>query len=118
MEWAIFSRRPTDRACTSVVYQYRSVTGYHIVRVDDVDGEVAHLLGAGVAVHADDVEQLPVGSGEPVAGSEIGGVDPLVGRGVPERVIRRGVQDRGWTVERPVPGQQEGGKGSGRRCGG
>src|SRR5947207_443057 len=56
---------------TAVVYQDRHVAGDHIVRVYVRDGEVAHLLGAGVVVHAGHIEGLSDRSGKPVASGEV-----------------------------------------------
>ena len=80
-----------SRTITTVVYEHWYVAGYHIVRVDVGNSEIAHVLGARVVVHRDDVLGLSCWPGELVSRSEVAGVDPLVGGGVSERVMGRGV---------------------------
>src|SRR5205823_313878 len=82
-----------------VVNEYWSVAGDHIVRVDVSDGEVVHGLGAGVAVHSDDVHRLMLGADELVSADESAGVDPLACCAVPKGVMCGGVQDRGGTAD-------------------
>ena len=52
----------------AVVYEYRCVAGYHIVRVDVGDGEVEHVLGVDGGLYGGDVEVLAGGGVELGAG--------------------------------------------------
>ena len=74
------------------MYQYRSVTGYHIVRVHGRDREIAHVSCADVAMYTGHVEGFSVRSSESVSEGEPAGVDPVVGGRVPEWVVGRGVE--------------------------
>ena len=81
-------------AQSSVVDEYRLVPCYYIVRVDLVDGEVAHVLVAGVVGDGGDGDRgagTGIGGVEFVAGGEVGGVDPGAGGLVPEGVVLGGV---------------------------
>jgi hypothetical protein len=71
----------------AIVNKYRRIARQHIVRVKIVDGEVVD--GGVLCRPAVDRGDLDVGTGagfEPLAGLEIGGVDPFTELGDPEGV--------------------------------
>lgn len=77
------------------MYEHWRGAGYHIVRVGDGDGEVPHHLCAGEVTDVGDVLDLSVGPDQcRLAWDQVGGVDPVAGGGVPEGVVRGGVQNR------------------------
>src|SRR2546423_751990 len=79
----------------TVVYEHRCSAGDHIVRVDDGDRKVAHVFRTGVAVHGEYVLSLSLRADEQVSRSQVGCVDPALVGGVPERVVRGGVEGAG-----------------------
>lgn len=80
-----FIRKPNRP--TAVVYEHGGVAGHHIVRVDGGDGEVSHVLGAGVVADGGNYGCAGAGDLECRAGFEVFGVGPGLGSCVPERVV-------------------------------
>src|SRR6266540_2967062 len=83
----------------AVMHEYRHSACDHIVRVEERDCEVAHVLGAREVVHTQDVLRLSPGPDELVSRREAARVGPSLVGGVPEGMVGCGVQGGGRAAD-------------------
>src|SRR6266508_713789 len=83
----------------AVMHEYRHRACDHIVRVEERDCEVAHVLGAREVVHTQDVLRLSPGPDELVSRREAARVGPSLVGGVPEGMVGCGVQGGGRAAD-------------------
>src|SRR6266516_3400317 len=93
MEHRLEGGSATAIHATLVVHQDRRGAGYHIVRVNRVDGKVVHAGGFGVGANDPD-GSVATRRPKPVASLQLCGSNPRLRCLVPEAVVLRRVQDR------------------------